>query len=427
MSLDVYLKRIGALYPGGGCDYSFAYLPEVVEREAGAPLLSYALPVQAEPYGPAEVRPFVEGLLPEGERRAQIAEELEIEDSADGYALIGALGGDCPGAVTFLPKGRVPEQREWDSLSWLDGDDLEEVIVEEPDWLVDPNDESRMRFTLPGIRHKLALVYDEEGDRWAWPEPGAPSTHIVKPQPDEPHGAAYNEMLCSMAFREMGLPVAHAEMQVIAGRQCLVSKRFDRWGGGRGVERLHQESFRQALGYSPLDPEHRGPGYAESRELLKGIGEEDGIEALFTVSYSRFLMANEEHHGENSALLFTEAGPILAPFHDIYAGTFHDGPASASTVEELVRRSCLIGLTPIAIECGYEPQPAFELGARIKTRLCTALDAIARRAREEDWYEPIIDELLGRVIDRFKAFREELEILLRSSPGERFRPQDEDS
>lgn len=415
MSLDVYLKgkRVGTLHPGEGCDYSFAYLPEVVEGAgAGTPLLSYALPVQSEPYGPADIRPYVEGLLPEGERREQIARELGIHDPEDGYSLIAALGGDCPGAVVFLSEGSVPESRAADSLTWLDEDDLEELVGEEPEWLVDPNDERRMRFALPGRRHKLALVHDEEEDRWAWPEPGMASTHIVKPQPEGQDGLAFNEMVCSMAFREMGLPAAHAEVRTIAGRPCFVSKRFDRWSNGAVVERMHQESFRQALGYSPLGPDQGGPGYAESRELLKAIGEEEGVEGLFTASYSRFLIGDEEHHGENSALLYTDAGPLLAPFHDIAAGAAYDEVATPENLDEFIRQnSCVVGLTPIAIECGYEPQPAFELSAVVKMKLCQAFGAVAERARDEGWYEPIIDQLLTRVVDRFKAFRAELKML----------------
>ena len=79
MSLDVHLggKRIGSLHPSGGESLppdergrcSFAYLPELVEEAGGAPLLSYALPVRAEPYGPSDTCPYLEGLLPTGSRR----------------------------------------------------------------------------------------------------------------------------------------------------------------------------------------------------------------------------------------------------------------------------------------------------------------------------------------------------------------------
>ena len=429
MSLDVYLsgKRIGALYPGAPGAlypskekaYSFAYALDLVEETAaGTPLLSYSLPVRAEPYGPAETRPYIEGLLPEGERRERIANELGVHPD-DGYALIAELGRDCPGAVTFLPKGRAPEPRDPDSLAWLSEDELEELVGEEPEWLFDPDCEQRMRFALPGKRHKLALIYDEQEDRWAWPEPGAPSTHIVKPESDECFDFAVNEMACTVALREMGLPVAHTELETIAGRRCLVSKRFDRWGEGTCVERLHQENLSQALGYTPEDLEGKGPGYAESRELLKAIGEEDSIKALFTVAYCRFLAGcRDEVHGRSSALLYTADGPLLAPFYDIASTSVYEDPTELISLEELAyRNSCLVGLARVAIECDYALEPSVLMAIKTIAGLYKSLNAVAERAKAEGWYEPVIDEVLERVLDCLKSFREEVQILKPPPPG----------
>jgi serine/threonine-protein kinase HipA len=421
LSLDVYLnaKRIGSLDPGGGSEYSFAYAPELVEETAeGAPLLSYLLPVRAEPYGPAETRPYIEGLLPEGERREEIASRLGV-DPLDGYALIAELGHDCPGAAVFLPRGMVPEPCDPDSLTWLDEDELEELVDGEPDWLSDPDCEERIRFALPGERHKLALIRDEQEDRWAWPEAGAPSTHIVKPVDEDCADFAVNEVACTMAVREMGLPVAHAEVETIAGRPCLVSKRFDRWGEGADVERLHQESFAQALGYLPDDLEGKGPGYAESRELLRAIGEEESIRSLFTVSYCRFLIGcRDEVHGKNSGLLYTAAGPMLAPFYDISSTSVYEDPTELLTLEEVVHRnSCMVGLAQVAIECEYQLEDSVLMAIRTIAALSSAVNSVADRAKAEGWYEPVIDEVLQRVFDCAKSFREEVEMLKPPSLG----------
>jgi serine/threonine-protein kinase HipA len=421
MSLDVHLngRRIGALYPGQwqeryrGPEYSFAYSLDVVQHvPLGTPLLSYSLPVRGEPYGPAEIHPFVEGLLPEGERRAQIAHDLEI-DPRDSYSLIAELGADCPGAVTFIPKGRslLPAFNE---PAWLDEDDLEELVGEEPDWLCDPEEDRRMRFALPGERHKLALVYDEQEDRWGWPAPGVPSTHIVKPQSDEEDAMAFNEMVCTMALREMGLLVAHAELTEIAGRPCLVSRRFDRWGTGEATERLHQESFCQALGYRPGDLGGKGPGFAESRALLEAIGEgERSLEALFAAAYCNFLLGNYEHpHGKSSAILYTEAGPVLAPFYDIASTMLYADPTARYPLAEVVaRNSCLVGLAPIGIECGFEPEEALELAVRTNLALCKGLTAAASRAHEEGWYLPLVDDVQEHVSSHLVSLREELQNL----------------
>jgi hypothetical protein len=84
-----------------------------------------------------------------------------------------------------------------------------------------------MRFALPGTSHKLALIRDESGERWAWPEPGAPSTHIVEPKGDS-----------------IGSPVAQSELDTVAGHPCHVFKRSDRRGESVGAERLHREFLR---------------------------------------------------------------------------------------------------------------------------------------------------------------------------------------
>ena len=427
VSLDVYLggKRIGALYPGreealyptGSSEYRFAYLPELVEKAPGVPLLSHAMPVRAEPYGPEETRPYVEGLLPEGRRRVAIAKELGV-DPNDGYGLIAQLGRDCPGAVVFLPKGRAPYSCDPDSLAWLGADELEEAVGEEPELLFDPEEEPGMRFALPGERHKLALIRDEEHDRWAWPEPGAPSTHVVKPESPECPGAAISEMATTMALRELGLPVAHAELMEIGGRTCLVSKRFDRWGEGAAAERLHQESFSQALGYAPEDSEGKGPGYAESCELLAPLGEGDSVKTLFAVSYCRFLLGcRDEAHGDNTALLYTDEGPLLAPFYDILSTAIYEDPTEKATLQELVERnSCVAGLARIAIECDFALQPALTMAIETIGSLYAALNGVANRAKAEGWYDPVIEEVLERVFECAKSFREEIEIFNPRAP-----------
>jgi serine/threonine-protein kinase HipA len=429
LSLDVYLsgKRIGTLWPNGGDELdppgrsgcSFAYRPEVVEETAGARLLSYAMPVRAEPYGPRDTFPYLEGLLPQGKWRHLMAAELGIAPG-DGYALIAALGRDCPGAVTFMPAGAAPGNHVGDTLAWLDADELEELVgAEEPERLLDPVREQRMRFALAGESYKLALIRDAQGGRWAWPEPGAPSTHIVKPQREDRPGSAVAELACTMALREMGLPIVHVEVDEIAGRTCLISKRFDRWGEGIGVERIHQESISQALGWGPGCPARgKRPGYAESRRLLKALGEEEGVRALFTIAYCRFLIGcREEGFGEDAALLYAGREPLLSPFFGITASLAYDPAASASLEELVFRNSCLARLARVAVECDYPFEAAVAAATEAIGGLCLALNGVAGRARSEGWYEPVIDEIRERVFEHMKSFRSEVHLFSPTSRG----------
>jgi serine/threonine-protein kinase HipA len=408
MGLDVYLqgRPIGSLFRDGERRYGFVYRKEAIG--AGDECrLSRALPLRPEPYGHAQTRAYVEGLLPTGERRRTIALELGV-DPDDGYALIAELGRDCAGAAVFLPEGEAPEPRDADSLAWLGEAELEQLLAAPERGLLDPADERRMRFALPGDRHKLALVRDAGRDRWAWPEPGAPSTHVIVPLDDEPADLGINAMACSAALRELGLPVAHVEAMSVAGVPCLVSKRFDRWGEGSAAERLHQESFCQALGLLPSVRGGRGVGYVRSCELLRDVGDEDSIATLFAVGFCNHLLGNAEGvHGARSALLHSTDGPLLAPYPPVYSLGVYGAPQDRPSIYELVRRdSNLADLAPSAMESDFDFQASVQQGLHLATRLGAAFDSVAERAREEGWYAPIVDELKPRRTSHAFLFRE---------------------
>jgi len=414
MNLDVYLhgKRVGGLFRLGEDNYSFAYAPETVAAAgAGAVLLSNSMPARAEPYGAETTRAYVEGLLPQGARRRAIARELGL-DASDGYGLIAELGGDCLGAVTF-GDGPAEAEAAADSLAWLTDAELEELLQPRPERLFDESDPWRMRFALPGRRHKLALVYDESGDRWAWPRPGVPSTHIVKPEPPERPGIAANEHACSLAYRELGFPVAHTAVATIAGQTCLLSKRFDRWGGGAGTERLHQESFAQALGIAPDNAARRlsagTPSLGEASGLLRAIGEADAIETLMRVTFCDLLIGCTELRGGNAGLLLDPQGPLLAPFY---------GVVSTEVYGEIRPRPIIVGAdvppapllidTRYAIErCGLEFQPALIDSVKLMAPLCDMLSGAADLAQEEGWHRLAIEEALQLGLRRIEHFQRE--------------------
>lgn len=414
MSLDVHLrgKPVGGLFPLGENGYCFAYTPEAVEEFGpGTALISNSLPLRSEPFGPDATRAYVEGLLPQGTRREAIAAELGL-DPDDGYGLIAELGGDCLGAVTFLEEGETGEPPAEDSLAWLSETELEEVLRPTPSRFFDRSCPQRMRFALPGERHKLALVHDERDDRWAWPEPGVPSTHIVKPEPRDRPGLVANEHACTLAYREIGLPVAHTSVETIAGQSCLVSKRFDRWGDGPLVDRLHQESFAQALGVAP-DCEDRlatgTPTLREASGLLRAIGEEAAVETLMRTTFCDLLIGCTELRGANAALLLGPSGPMLAPLY---------GTVSTEIYGEVRPRPIVIGIdvppAPLLIDlrhtielCDLEFQPSIIESVKLMGRVCIALGAIAEDAWQSGWTRQEIDETVQLATTRVLGFREE--------------------
>jgi serine/threonine-protein kinase HipA len=412
LSLDVYLygERVGQLFPAGENDYRLAYLPEVVEKVGGGvSLLSNALPTRTEPYSPGATQAFVEGLLPEGLRRQRFARELDL-DPGDGFALLGEIGRDCAGAVTFLPKGEQPQPREADFVAWLTDEELEELVAAPPSRLFDPDREQRMRSTLCGIRHKLSLVRSGPERRWGWPEAAVPSTHVVKPETGEYPEFVANEMFCTTVVRRVGLPVARTSVETIAGQPCLVSERFDRHGMGLGARRLHQENFCQALGFSPGSEDADGPGFAESCGLLKAVAAEGDATRLFAAAFCNYMLGNGDAHGRNFALLFHDQGACLAPLYDIASTAVYDEPLHTGMViaEDYSETAYLLELAQISEECNYDFDVFRGLAASTASSLAEALDAVAEEAREEGWYAPVIDSIAELAGER--AFGLEVEV-----------------
>ncbi len=421
MSLDVYLyrERVGTLFPAGDNDYRFAYDPAVVEKVGpGRALLSNSLPARPEPYGADATRAYVEGLLPEGPRRARLGRELDI-DATDGYLLLAETGRDCPGAVSFVPAGEAPRTPERDQLAWLEPDELAEVVKPPPPRPSAEAPERRLSSTLPGRRHKLALVRDGEEGGWAWPQAGAPSTHVIKPETGEYPDYVANEMFCTMVFRQAGLPVAKATVEEIAGRRCLVSPRYDRLLGDGGGEarRLHCESFCQALGIPPgatIDGEggerQEAPGWAEARGLMSAVSPSHEVVRLLTTAFCNYMLGNGDAHGDNFALIARDTTAVeaadprwrLAPLTDLTSTVVYDDPIHRGLLisEEYKETSYLLELAKVCEECEFDFEVMRGLASATATRVGMAVETIATRSKKEGWHAPIVDKIVEIAAER---------------------------
>lgn len=369
-ALDVCLhgERIGALERTADGSYELAYSPDVVaKRGSGSVLLSHSLPVRSEPYSADTTGAFVEGLLPEGPSRRRLAAELGV-DPADGYELIAALGYDCPGAVTF------------------DGGDerLREAAV------------SGSRVALGGDREKLGLVRHGFDSPWQPPAPGRPSTHVVKPEPEGSPEIVANEMFCSSVFRQAGLPAAKTAIETIDGRSCLVSPRFDLAWQGSEPTRLHQETFRQALGIAPeaTGGEADAPRFAEASGLLRAVGLERHVPTLVHAAFGNYVLGNGDAHGRNFALVFRD-GAMSVALYDITSTVVYDETLEVGMVlpDDSDVTKYLRGLCQIAEECGADLD-IFHIQASCALKyMCDAIEIVAERAEAQGWYAPVIDRI----------------------------------
>ena len=414
MSLDVYLHgaKVAVLEPGTGTDYTLAYTPETVAAAGeGAIVLSQSLPVRAEPYDPIATRTFFEGLLPESARRQQIATELKISPN-DSYRLLEKIGRDCAGAIVIFPAGTALGLDD-PVVEWMDDDELARMVDELPRRpLGITRRDGKMRLSLAGVQRKLTLIRSESG---AYGRPGAdaPSTHLIKPQYDsEFPDLAHNEMFCMRVAACLGLPAAETSLETIAGRSCLVSRRFDRSTDGAATVRLHQEDLCQALSI-PANLKYQrdlGPGFHQFRELLQEIGRGADVRTMVRAAVLNFVLGNSDAHGKNFAILFAERGRQLAPLYDVVSTAVYESAETADLDEDMqlddeMAMSIGTNFSPetveladwldMGFECDLATEPFLALvrETALEVRECAA--GVVNLARAEGWHVSLIDEIVA--------------------------------
>jgi serine/threonine-protein kinase HipA len=250
-SLDVYLHEepVGRLVQDDGGQMSFEYLESWLAKP-DAVVLSQSLPLRKERFPARECRGFFGGLLPEESKREIIARNLGISARND-YAMLEQIGGECSGAVTFIPEGQQPPERAYHYRK-LDAKELAGILRDLPKRPLLAG-EKGIRLSLAGAQDKVAVRI--EGEEVSLPLGSAPSTHILKPAVERFAGVVSNEALCVTLAAHMNLPAAKVEIRRVEGVEYLLVERYDRKhvtvDGALTVERLHQEDFCQATATPP--------------------------------------------------------------------------------------------------------------------------------------------------------------------------------
>src|ERR1700675_942465 len=206
-ALDVYLhdELVGRLVQDDGGQMHFEYL-ESWFTKAGATPLSQSLPLRKERFTGRECRGFFGGILPEESKREIIARNLGISARND-HAMLEQIGGECAGAVTFMPTGQRPPNPAY-AYRPISPEELAGILKELPKRPLLAGEEG-IRLSLAGAQDKVA-VRMEHGDVYL-PLGGAPSTHILKPVVERFEGIVFNEALCMKLAAEAGLPAASVD------------------------------------------------------------------------------------------------------------------------------------------------------------------------------------------------------------------------
>lgn len=286
-------------------------------KQPNAVALSCSLPLQAEPFDDHQARPFFAGLLPEGQLRRLIAQQLQVSGQND-FALLDRIGGECAGAATFLEPGNAPNPTGEGEIEWLSEEGIIAVLDELPRHPMLAGRDG-LRLSLAGAQDKLPVVV--EGDRIGLPRHGTPSSHILKPSIHGIEDSVTNEGFCLALAETLQLKAARASLRSIRDRRFLLVERYDRTSDGAGrIHRLHQEDFCQALGVAPemKYQNEGGPGLAHCFGLVRRVTRPSAPQVLSLLDYVAFnaLIGNHDAHAKNFSLLYTGMMPVLAPLYD---------------------------------------------------------------------------------------------------------------
>ncbi|VAW06101.1 Toxin HigB / Protein kinase domain of HipA [hydrothermal vent metagenome] len=333
-TLDVYLRRdlVGHLKQDKQGLMIFSYVESWLEKPNSMPL-SHSLPLRAEPFEGKECKGFFGGILPEEEKRVLIAKNLGISTRND-YAMLEQIGGECAGAVTFIPAGRALPDHDYRYRQLSDGA-LAEILRELPRRPLMAGTED-IRLSLAGAQDKIAVYVS--GDNISLPLGGAPSTHILKPAIERFEGVVFNEAVCMKLALAAGLPTAEVEFRQVEGIDYLLVKRYDRQkrmipGGSISYERLHQEDFCQALGIASeiKYQSEGGPSLKQCFALLRDVSRVPiiDLQRLLDAVIFNVLVGNHDAHGKNFSFTCGE-GTIttgrdirLAPLYDLVSTVYY--------------------------------------------------------------------------------------------------------
>jgi serine/threonine-protein kinase HipA len=327
--LDVYLHRhlVGNLVQDEHGQITFDYAESWLKNPS-AIALSHSLPLAKKHFTRNKCRGFFAGILPEEGKREIVAHNLGISARND-YAMLEKIGGECAGAVTFLPVGTELPKRE-DSYRAISNKELAEILKALPRRPLMAGDEG-VRLSLAGAQDKIAVHVWRKNI--SIPLGGSPSTHILKPAIDRFEGLVFNEALCMKLARAIGMNAAHAEIGQVEGIDYLLVERYDRTtssgapGAAQTLKREHQEDFCQALGIVPENKYQAegGPSLKQCFALVRDASSAPVIDlqALLDAVIFNFLIGNHDAHGKNFSLTYSGGQTRLAPLYDLVSTSYY--------------------------------------------------------------------------------------------------------
>ena len=367
--------------------------------------LSLSMPLVIAEYEHGRIEPWLWGLLPDNaDVLARWGQRFQVSPR-NAFALIGAVGEDCAGAVQFVAPDRKFEFLEagHGRVEWLADSDVALRIArlrqDRSAWRL-AHDAGQ--FSLAGAQPKTALVFD--GERWGVPSGRPPTTHILKPPIVGFEGHVENEHMCLALARELGLPAARSNVQHLGDEAAIVVSRYDRRPDGEGSRRLHQEDLCQALALPPTKKYQNdgGPDAQTMLEIIRTHSSEHREDAWTFIRACVFnwLIGGTDAHAKNFSMLIGAGGRVrLAPLYDLASILVYDFDVKKLKLATRIGgkyRLDQIGLRQwerFATEARVPKHEVLAACREMAHDLPSAVHAVAEQARRGGLDHPVIDRL----------------------------------
>ncbi|TSJ64146.1 type II toxin-antitoxin system HipA family toxin [Starkeya sp. 3C] len=375
-------------------------------RSSNAYPLSLSMPLVVAEHEHGRIEPWLWGLLPDNEAiLARWGQRFQVSPR-NAFALLGAVGEDCAGAIQLAPSERVPTLMEADQgfVAWLSSSDIAERLAllrkDQSAWRVARD---AGQFSLAGAQPKTALLFD--GERWGIPSGRMATTHILKPPIDAFDGHAENEHLCLALSRALGFPAARSRVMRFDDEMAIVVERYDRQRTAAGIRRLHQEDVCQALGLPPTKKYQNegGPALGEMLEVIRaysGVPQEDEWTFARALIFN-WLIGGTDAHAKNFSMLIGAGGRArLAPLYDVASTLVYDfDPRKLKLANRIGGAYLIEDIGPrqweqFAVETRLPKQDVLNAARAMASALPAAIHAVADQARSEGLDHPVIPRMV---------------------------------
>ncbi len=176
-----------------------------------------------EPHAHNSAYNFLDNLLPEGEARKLLAQNLGVSETYV-FAQIRALGQDLSGAITFLGTDKVQDSQP--IFRAINEQELIQRLEQKEDFgLLIWDDKPRL--SVAGVQDKINVIYTENGEI-GFGDGSLCSTHILKFERHNCPHLVLNEFFCMSLAKIVGLPVASVTFKRFGDFPALQVERFDR-------------------------------------------------------------------------------------------------------------------------------------------------------------------------------------------------------